>query len=376
VNLPKSLCRLITLASDTYFKKGVNIHVFIEQMQRNFILTDLMKTGENALYEQFINMHSLKDQTFDCTSEYYMLQHYDLDSYDRKFAIIDRSKMGEQHPSHNAEYREELTRRKKLLHSQGFTFILATPWESKENIDALTLWPKQTNEILWSGGVSWFWFYMYNKHKDSKFNFDHSNKKYDFLYLNKQPRDHRVKLYEKMLDKGVLENSLYTNWPKRKLPTDYELPWAQDYPQYGMDQDIFEKPYNDTACSIVSETNDNDHEVFMTEKIWKPIIAQQFFVVHGNYLYLQKLKEMGFKTFNNYFEEAYDLDRDPSMRIDTIVDVCGRLRDALWPDMYLRSQSLRQYNFDTFFNKEKLSTEINNTLNLFLEFADSSQVSS
>jgi hypothetical protein len=143
-----------------------------------------------------------------------------------------------------------------------------------------------------------------------------------------------------------------------------------------MDQDIFEKPYNDTACSIVSETNDNDHEVFMTEKIWKPIIAQQFFVVHGNYLYLQKLKEMGFKTFNNYFEEAYDLDRDPSMRIDTIVDVCSRLRDALWPDMYLRSQSLRQYNFDTFFNKEKLSTEINNTLNLFLEFADSSQVSS
>ena len=345
-------------------------------MQRNFILTDLMKTGENALYEQFINMHSLNDQTFDCTSEYYMLQHYDLDSYDRKFAIIDRSKRGEQHPSHNTEYRQELERRKVLLHSQGFTFILATPWESKENIDALTLWPKQTNEILWSGGVSWFWFYMYNKHKDSKFNFDHSNKKYDFLYLNKQPRDHRVKLYEKMLDKGVLENSLYTNWPKRKLPTDYELPWAQDYPQYGMDQDIFEKPYNDTACSIVSETNDNDHEVFMTEKIWKPIIAQQFFVVHGNYLYLQKLKEMGFKTFNNYFEEAYDLDRDPSMRIDTIVDVCDRLRDAQWKDMYLRSQSLRQYNFDTFFNKEKLSTEINNTLNLFLEFADSSQVSS
>jgi hypothetical protein len=345
-------------------------------MQRNFILTDLMKTGENALYEQFINMHSLKDQTFDCTSEYYMLQHYDLDSYDRKFAIIDRSKMGEQHPSHNAEYREELERRKKLLHSQGFTFILATPWESKENIDTIPLYPKQTNEMVWSGGVSWFWFYMYNKHKDSKFNFDHSNKKYDFLYLNKQPRDHRVKLYKKLLDKGILENSLYTNWPDRKLPTEYELPWAQDYPQYGMDQDIYEKPYNDTACSIVSETNDNDHDVFMTEKIWKPILAQHFFVVHGNYLYLQKLREMGFKTFNNYFEEAYDLDRDPNMRIDTIVDVCDRLRDAPWQDIYLQSQALRKYNFNHFFNQEKLSEEINKTLNLFLEFADSSQVSS
>ena len=336
-----------------------------------------MKTGENVLYEQFINMQSLKGQTFDCTSEYYMLQNFELDSYDRKFAIIDRSKMGEQHPSHNAEYRDELNRRKNLLHSQGFTFILATPWESKENIDALPLWPKQTNEILWSGGVSWFWFYMYNKHKDNKFNFTHDHngsywhKKHDFLYLNKQPRDHRAKLYKKLLDKGILENSVYTDWPKRKLPTDYELPWAQDYPQYGMDQDIYELPYIDTVCSIVSETNDNDYEVFMTEKIWKPIMAQHVFVVHGNYLYLQRLREMGFKTFGNYFDESYDLERDSDKRIDNIVSLCKDLRTKKWQDIYLQTKALREHNHDTMFNKEKLSLEINKTLNLFLEFADS-----
>ena len=143
-----------------------------------------------------------------------------------------------------------------------------------------------------------------------------------------------------------------------------------------MDQDIYEKPYNDTACSIVSETNDNNYEVFMTEKIWKPIIAQQFFIVHGNYLYLQKLRDMGFRTFNNYFEEAYDLDRDPDVRINTIADVCDRLRDAPWQDMYLQSQALRQHNYNNFFNKEKLSLAINDTLNLFLEFADTGQIPS
>jgi hypothetical protein len=160
------------------------------------------------------------------------------------------------------------------------------------------------------------------------------------------------------------------------LPGAYELPWAQDYPKYGMDQDIFEKPYNDTACSIVSETNDNDYEVFMTEKIWKPIIAKQVFVVHGNHLYLQRLRDMGFKTFNSYFEEAYDLDKDPDVRINTIVDLCDRLREAPWQDIYLNTKALREHNHDTFFNKEKLSLEIDKTLNLFLEFADSSQVSS
>ena len=345
-------------------------------MQRNFILTDLMKTGENVLYEDFIKMNTFRDQHFDCTSEYYMLQHYDLDSYDRKFAIIDRSKMGAEHPAHNNEYRKELQRRKLLLHSQGFKFILATPWESKANIDEMPLYPKQTDEIVWSGGVSWFWFYMYNKHKDSKFNFDHSKKIYDFLYLNKQPRAHRMKLYNKLHENGILENSLHTNWPHRKLPPEYELPWAQDYPQYGMDQDLYEKPYNDTACSIVSETNDNHNEIFMTEKIWKPIIAQQLFIVHGNPLYLQRLKEMGFRTFNNYFEEAYDLDMDPDVRINTIVDVCDRLRDAPWQDIYLQSQALRKHNHDKFFHRENLSNEINRTINLFFEFADSSQISS
>ena len=57
-------------------------------MQRNFILTDVMKTGYHQQLEQFINLHSLADQTFDITGEYYTLHDYDLDSYDRKFAII------------------------------------------------------------------------------------------------------------------------------------------------------------------------------------------------------------------------------------------------------------------------------------------------
>ena len=345
-------------------------------MQRNLILTDIMKTGNHAALENFISMHTMADQTFDTTGQYYDLHSFDIDAYDRKFAILDhRAEMFSM--SQNKEFQAELKRRCDLLHSQGFVFIKATPWESMENVNREKQYPEiEIPHIKWTGDVSWFWHYMYNKHKDKKYKFDHSNKKYDFLYLNKMSRAHRTKLYNKLLEKGVLENSLYTNWPDKKLPLEYELPWAQEYPQYGMDQDIFEAPYNATACSIVSETNDNDYEVFMTEKIWKPIIAQQFFIVHGNYLYLQKLREMGFKTFNNYFEEVYDLDRHPDARIDTIVDVCDRLRDAPWQDMYLQSKALRQYNFDHFFNEKKLSEEINKTLNLFLEFADRSKISS
>ena len=339
-------------------------------MQRNFILTDVMKTGNHGDLESFISYHSLENQNFDMTGEYYTLHDYDLERYDRKFAVIDtRRANGRMHG--NTEFDLELRRRCDLLHSQGFVFIKATPWESLHNIMAEPQYPLlEVEHIKWTGGVSWFWFYMYQKHVGKSFNFNHDVKKFDFLYLNKFARHHRKKLFQRV--EHLLSNSLYTNWERKiKLNSEYELPSAQDYPSYGMDQDIFEKPYNDTKYNLVSETNDNNDEIFMTEKIWKPIMAQQPFVVHGNYLYLQKLREMGFKTFSAYFDEGYDLEMDPDKRIDRIVKTCQDLLTKNWQDIYLQTKSLRQHNYDTFFNREKLSLEVNKKINLFLEFADS-----
>jgi hypothetical protein len=374
----------MTLASDTYFKKGVNIQVFIGHMQRNFILTDVMKTGFHQDLENFISMHSMTDQSFDMTGEYYTLQWYDLDSYDRKFAIID-IRWENARFSNNKEFYAEIYRRLHILKSQGFVFIKASPWESLHNIDGgsprgdgkgpIEFYPDiDVEHIKWTGGVSWFWYYMYNKHKDKSFNFVHDNKKYDFLYLNKGSRSHRQRLIEKV--EPLMQNSLFTDWPNKKLPLEYELPWAQEYPKHGMDQDIYEKPYNDTKYSLVSETNDVANEVFMTEKIWKAIIAKHVFVVHGNYLYLQKLRELGFKTFGSYIDESYDLELHRGKKIDQISDVCKKLISMNWQDLYLQTKALRQHNHDLFFDRNKLSAEINKTLDLFLEFADTGQVPS
>lgn len=371
-------------------------------MQRNFILTDVMKTGDHATYEQFIDTNSLTDQTFDLTGEYYTLHKFDLDSYDRRFALIDM-RIHNDRLLGNSAYREDLLKRLELLHQQGFVFIKACPWESKQNIDTQTYMAnKSMPEInipypsyIWTGGVSWFWNYMYHKHKDSRPDVSHDHngsywhKLYDFLYLNKETRKHRIKLYSKLLEEKVLDNSLHTFLnldPPRRLPKKYELPGIdpENYPRWGKDQDIYGLPYADTVCSIVSETNDNDYEVFMTEKIWKPIMAQHVFVVHGNHLYLQKLREMGFRTFNSYFDESYDLERDPDKKIEKLVALCKQLKakcgdsdravdkgNTQWQDIYLQTQSLRKHNLDNFFNKEKLSLQINKTLELFLEFADS-----
>ena len=66
-----------------------------------------------------------------------------LDAYDRKFAMIDRTLANNGRLLNNIEYQQELIRRVKLLHSQGFTFIMASPWESQENIETGNIYRKK-----------------------------------------------------------------------------------------------------------------------------------------------------------------------------------------------------------------------------------------
>jgi len=72
--------------------------------------------------------------------------------------------------------------------------------------------------------------------------------------------------------------------------------------------------YNQTAYTIVAETNyDNDYS-FYTEKIVKPILASRLFVVFSGQHYLKNLTSLGFKTFNNIIDESYDSVEDNTVR--------------------------------------------------------------
>ena len=354
--------------------------------EHNLILTDIMKTGQHQLHEGYIRFNTLPDQKFDIINEYYLLLNFTKKNYNRKIALLDISH-GLVSLKKNKEFIDELKQRCKKLKQEGFKIITALPWESYDNFIKGNFRIKELEEeikknYLWHGQQSWFWCYMVIKHIKNSLSFDHSSKKYDFLYLNKQPRSHRVKLYKKLIANKSLDNSLYsfTDYENPvKLNANYELPWIdseQRYPMYGFDQDIYEKPYNETGYSIVSETNDNDTDVFMTEKIWKPIIAGQVFVVHGNYQYLKKLREIGFKTFESVFDESYDEIQDPNKRIDALSDLIQRLKGSDWKELYKQTEDIRMHNRKTFWTKSYLSNLVDQELLRWFEFVDHSQVSS
>ena len=358
----------MTLPSDTYFKKGVNIKVFIEHMKKIFILTDLMYSGQHLHFEDFIRDANIEGVEFTYEPEYWNLHTYDWESYDALYCIIDHRDGYEDNP----EFVEQLHRRIALMKQNGFRFILARPWESAENVSDSKFYNLLQNidYTKWFGDTTWFWYWMRRQHRNSTMECDHSNKPYQYLYLNKFPRAHRLELWNQLHEKQLLDRSL-TSFIGLKSPVrlnaEYELPGVDpnNYPFRGKDQDIYKKPYEHTSCSLISETNDND-KIFITEKLWKPIICQHFFIVHGNHLYLQKIKELGFKTFGNYFDESYDLERDPALRIKKIVKLIEDLKDFNWQDAYLSSQKLRQHNYNTFWNDQMYQNEVQKTVLKFL----------
>lgn len=352
-------------------------------IQRNFILTDIMKTGDHLANEEFIKLNNLPNQFFDMTGEYYTLHEFDFNKYDRKIALLD-VKHRNQRIQGNKDFDIELKNRIMKLERLGFKIIVSCPWESKENFLSSEYPPIGFKDrFLWHGQHSWFWYMMSKKYNQSSLQFDHTVKKYDFLYLNKQPREHRLKLYDTLQKGNLLENSLFsfTHHKVRpvKLNEEYELPWldkSKTYPMYDCDQEIYEKTYNHTALSIVSETNDNCNDVFMTEKIWKPIIAGHIFIVHGNCCYLKKLRQLGFKTFDKIFDESYDQICDRDKNVDAISKLIKQLKGSDWNKFYKETQEIRQHNIKNFFKKETLISSINDELLRWFKFVDSSQVSS
>jgi hypothetical protein len=64
--------------------------------------------------------------------------------------------------------------------------------------------------------------------------------------------------------------------------------------------------YNNIFVDIVVETNVTGSSFLVTEKLWRPIIANRPFIVMSNRHYLSNLRKLGFQTFDAIWSEEYD----------------------------------------------------------------------
>lgn len=64
--------------------------------------------------------------------------------------------------------------------------------------------------------------------------------------------------------------------------------------------------YNSIFVDVVHETYMADGVFFCTEKTWRPMLARRPFISVTPTNHLTNLKRLGFRTFNDYWDEGYD----------------------------------------------------------------------
>ena len=104
-------------------------------------------------------------------------------------------------------------------------------------------------------------------------------------------------------------------------------------------------------CHVVTETAWSGR-LHITEKTFKPIVMQQPFILVGSRNGLSYLREYGFKTFSNIWDESYDSLPD-SERMEAVSDLCATI--SRWsPDRlkhaHLESQPIVEHNFRWFYS--------------------------
>ncbi|KJV07507.1 hypothetical protein [Methylocucumis oryzae] len=110
------------------------------------------------------------------------------------------------------------------------------------------------------------------------------------------------------------------------------------------------KWYSETFMSIVGESYFTSGEsLFITEKLVKPLYWSHPFVVLGDPGTLERLRALGFRTFNKVIDEHYDTIKDPGMRLLALITELYRLGSLSPAELSQARNGLAedvQYNFD------------------------------
>jgi hypothetical protein len=220
-----------------------------------------------------------------------------------------------------------------------------------------------------------------------------------FLTFNRSMHSHRKAFVAMLNYENLLENSLtsidvFDNLEKKEwhawdvpiekhpaysqeniLNLQKKLPLIIDKRPWDISREesntFYKEFYLNTWFSLVSESRCfDDHKSnffnsvpieyqFISEKTMRPIRAFQPFVVFGMVDTLKDLKELGFKTFDQYWNEEYDNIQDTQQRLEEIISVVKTLSNLStdsWLQMYKDMKPILEHNYKVLMETQWLPT--------------------
>lgn len=187
------------------------------------------------------------------------------------------------------------------------------------------------------------WNNVFETHKipDDIIKYDPVDSEYLYLNYNRVPRTHRDYFNASLIRDNLYhlgKNSFNTNLGiyHERLINEIDphiMPWVKELYNRGpklIDVDNSDNVvtvtvpldnYTSTFVNVVSETLYSNNTLFFSEKTWKPIIVGSPFIYISSPGALQYLKDNGFKTFDKWWDESYDNEKDYRKRFDKIVNI-------------------------------------------------------
>jgi hypothetical protein len=163
----------------------------------------------------------------------------------------------------------------------------------------------------------------------------------------------RVSPIDSTLDKHYdLHTFEHPHWRPRNVIEKY-FPLCQAESHYSADFD--QADYESTDIEVVLETLFDDLRLHLTEKTLRPIAMGQPFILAGTYGSLKYLREYGFKTFADCWDESYDMMTDSVDRLNKITDIMSNIISMPMDEraeMVKQAQAIANYNKQHFFSKE------------------------
>lgn len=113
--------------------------------------------------------------------------------------------------------------------------------------------------------------------------------------------------------------------------------------------------YNRTNFSLVVETGIHDPR-FYSEKILKPLAFKHPFIAWAPYNILDRIKQLGFESFENIIDESYNHEPDHDKRLNMILQEVARLHNEFQIDKKLFTDKITlekiEHNYDLFYNQQ------------------------
>lgn len=124
-------------------------------------------------------------------------------------------------------------------------------------------------------------------------------------------------------------------------------------------QDALTAMYQDALIDVVSEAHVHGNTFFPTEKTFRPMWARRPFVVFGSENYLVYLRQMGFRTFGDFWDEDYDgyQGRERLLRIIKLIDDLSKLSYNELETMFWNMSYSLEHNYNLLKN-QRYTTKI------------------